>query len=174
MDAISHIRWRGTVGSRGDATSRLLVAGDVVLVSRGGHRRWLVFRCPSNCGEELPINLDARAGPAWRLYNPGPSASLHPSVWRDSGCRVHFILSRGRLWLFEQGGREWDYSGVDEDVKRTVCASLTSEGQNYFDIATMLDLEPWEVLRACRHLVRDGLAFEGRGQHSNCFGRRAP
>jgi hypothetical protein len=43
------------------------------------------------------VNLDPRAGPAWKLYDREDSLTLFPSVWRESGCEAHFILWRNRL-----------------------------------------------------------------------------
>ena len=171
MTVATKIRWRGTVSSRGDAARLLPDTGDVVLVSRGGTKRWLVFRCPSGCGDELPINLDARSGPAWRLYNPGRYASLHPSVWRESGCEAHFILSRGRLWVF--GGQDSDWGEPPgPDTVDVVRGHLTSHPTHYFDIAEALGFEPWETLKACRLLVRNGGAVEGRDREQAHFSKR--
>jgi hypothetical protein len=161
MTAASRIRWCGTVQSRGDATALIPKTGDVVLVARGGKARWLVFRCPSGCGEELPINLDSRSGPAWRVYEPGPSASLYPSVWRESGCRAHFILSRGRLWVFSGERVPWEDVRPEESFVARVRDRLAARGEHYVDIAESIDGEPWDTLRACRLLVRLGDAIEG-------------
>lgn len=41
----------------------------------------------------------------------------------------------------------------------------------FADIADELDDLPWDVLRACRELVRTGLAREGWGKDRGSFGR---
>lgn len=172
MSAAPRIRWRGTVASRGEVGDIIPLTGDCVLVARGGHVRWLVFRCPSGCGTELPINLDERAGPAWRLYNPGPSASLYPSVWRDSGCGAHFILSHGNLWVASNDDRWWnDEEGLDDPLTTRVRSALSSTARHYWHVAEELGAEPWDILRACRRLVRAGDADEGSGE-SECHFRR--
>jgi hypothetical protein len=168
MSVATKIRWRGTVSSRGLVSVLIPDSGDVVLVSRAGTKRWLVFRCPSGCGEEVPINLDPRSGPAWRIYNPGPYASLYPSVWRESGCEAHFILSRGRLWVFGLNQDDWEAT-PDTGTIDLVRQRLKADSQHYFDIAEALGLEPWDALMACRYLVRSCEASEESGQHRGRF-----
>src|SRR6267378_4236509 len=74
--------------------------GDAVLIERGTPR-WLLLACPCGCGAELPINLDRRAGKAWRVYKHGTTTlSVYPSVWRDTDCGSHFIIWRGNILLF--------------------------------------------------------------------------
>ena len=86
------LQLRGTVSTRGEASSKLAAAGDAVLVERG-RPRLLLLSCPCGCGEQFPINLDSRRG---RLGDStearGTGISLFPSVWRESGCRSHYII----------------------------------------------------------------------------------
>src|SRR6266478_332599 len=90
------------VPTRGEASAYLKAPGDAVIVERG-RPRLLMLSCPCGCGEELPINLDARAGPAWRLYrNRRTGMSLFPSVWRESGCESHFVVWGDKIFLFGQ------------------------------------------------------------------------
>ena len=167
----TRVTWRGSVPSRGDAPALIQGPGDVVLVSRGGQERWLVFRCPSGCGDELPINLDPRTGAAWRLYNPGPTVSVYPSVWRESGCRAHFIVSRGRLWGLSRDRDIWHSPDLDESIISTVRSHLTGTFRHYYDVAVSSGLEPWETLGACSLLVRRHEAVEGVGKSRDCFRR---
>ena len=69
--------------------------GEAVLVSRG-HDRLLVMRCPCACGDDIIVNLDREAGPAWVLYQRRRGTSLYPSVWRDTGCGSHFVVWEDR------------------------------------------------------------------------------
>ena len=163
------IRWCGTVSSRGEVPASIPCTGDVVLVSRSNTLRWLVFRCPCGCGDELPINLDYRLGPAWKLYNTGPQASLYPSIWRESGCKSHFILSRGRIWLLGRRDDSWDLAMPDEKIVASVRQYLRREVMHYAEIADSLSLEPWDTLRACKALVRRGLAVEGTNKDRGRF-----
>jgi Family of unknown function (DUF6527) len=162
MNAASRVRWLGQVESRAGVAKILASPGDAILVSRAGHHRWLIFSCPCGCGTELPVNLDRRTGAAWRLYNPGPKVTLYPSVWRESGCEAHFILSHGRLI-----GMRWDewFSGAlgNEMLIARVGAALRTEPEHYAELAERVNDEPWDVLRACRELVDRSRATEGSG-----------
>lgn len=169
----AYMRWKGTVETRGAARPLIAETGDVVLVSRGGWDRWLVFRCPCGCGTELPINLDGRAGPAWRIYHPGPSASLYPSVWRDSGCGAHFILSRGYVWVLAEYDHSVSRATPDERLVAAVRDALGETVVHYYDLSEALGSEPWETLDACRELVRRREAVEERtSRQRGCFRRR--
>lgn len=177
MSRESRISVTRTVQTRVDAAGHLNSPGDAVLIERGGPR-WLIMLCPCGCGDEIPINLDSRTGPAWRLYRDSKRGiSLYPSVWRDTGCESHFIVWRGRIYLF--GGRDhglWSRT-IDE-----INSSLLDEVRNrlprrglvsYVDIADSLGEIPWEVLNACRRLVHNGEASEGKGPERGKFGKIA-
>jgi hypothetical protein len=149
--------------------------GDAVLIERG-RPRWLLLSCPCGCGEEFPINLDPRAGPAWRLYlNRNAGLSLFPSVWRESGCRSHYIIWRNKIFLF--GNYEDDFENseqpdetgslIDGVRDRLPVKTLIS----YTEIADALNAVPWDVLLLCRRLVRLGIAQEGRDKERGCFRR---
>src|SRR5205814_291355 len=91
---------KAVVGSRADVAKQLQLPGDAVLIQRG-QPRWLLLKCPCGCGDEIPVNLDKRAGKAWRLYGDAHApVTLFPSVWRDTGCESHFIIWRGEILLF--------------------------------------------------------------------------
>jgi Family of unknown function (DUF6527) len=156
------------VRSRPEASQHLRAPGDAVLVERGV-LRWLVIACPCGCGTELPINLDARAGKAWRMYRTrSRGVSLFPSVWRDTDCESHFIIWRDSIFLF---GRRQDDFGVPGGAEETaalgvrVLAQLPPTGfVSYVDVADALGEIPWDVLHALRNLARKGLALEGLGE----------
>ena len=54
--------------------------------------------CPCGCKSVLQMNLLTDDRPCWRLscHDDG-TATLHPSVWRQKGCRSHFWFRRGRV-----------------------------------------------------------------------------
>jgi hypothetical protein len=165
---------KSVVTSRGQVGAQLVHPGDAVLISRG-QPRWLLLKCPCGCGEEIPVNLDDRAGKAWRLYGAKESGlTLFPSVWRDTGCESHFIVWRDRILMF--GG----YQGRGPSPVHPQFALLTaailegwpSDGWvSYVDIADSLSEIPWDVLDACRALARQGLLVEGRGPQRYEFRR---
>ena len=139
-------------------------SGDFVLVCRGVLRSF-VMRCPDGCGEALTINLDPRSGKAWRFYRKQMQASLFPSVWRDTGCRSHFIVwSHTILWC---GGR-WDDSEVPRlgpvDLRSRVLNHCDATWRHFAAIAEDLGEVPWDINRECDDLVRrGGLLVEGAG-----------
>jgi hypothetical protein len=176
---------QGIVSSRWEAGSMLRAPGDAVLVERV-RPRLLLLSCPCGCGEEFPINLDPRAGPAWRVYRRPASAtymhqnrvretvSLFPSVWRESGCRSHYVIWNSRILLF---GRDEDgFVAADQDIAQlaeAVHPRLPIGGLTpVLPIADALGAIPWDVLAACRRLVRAGRAREGIDKQQGWFGRR--
>lgn len=160
---------KGEVVHRHEADELLSHPGAAALVRRGVLRS-IVIACPDGCGEQLTINLDSRAGPAWRYYGSGSETSLFPSVWRDSGCRSHFIVWRSRIY--------WcDWSEELEvplaDVVERVRGALGTRLESYASIADRLELVPWAVLSACHRLCLDKVAVEGHGEQRGNF-KRAP
>jgi hypothetical protein len=138
-----------------------------------GRERSFVICCPDGCGEHLTINLDERAGAAWSLYRSFRGITLYPSVWRESGCKSHFIVWHDTiLWCdrwFEEN-REPD--DLDPGLCGSVLAMLDHQWRSYGDLTKQLDEIPWEVSRACRTLTRQGLANEDEGGHHGQYRRR--
>jgi hypothetical protein len=175
MRTTKALRFLGKVSTRGEGAGHLNSPGDAVLVERG-RPRLLLLSCPCGCGEPLPINLDPRSGPAWRLYTGrGKGLTLFPSVWRESGCNSHFIIWRDKILLFGRNEDEFDDSVQDErglPPPEVVRQRLPITGLvSFSEIAEVLDAVPWDVLRVCHSLVRRGLAREGKGQQRGHFGR---
>ncbi len=173
MSRTHRLQLRKVVGSRMEATQHLRSPGDAVLVERGVPR-WLLMSCPCGCGAELPINLDARAGKAWRLYRtPHLGLSLFPSVWRDTDCRSHFIVWRDRIVLFGQRDEDLASASSAEEtasLARAALAELPEAGfVSYVHIADALGEIPWDVLYALRYLAEQGLVREGRGKQRGTF-----
>jgi hypothetical protein len=175
VSKVPRLHLRNVVRSRTDVASQLMSPGDAVLVERGVPR-WLVMQCPCGCGAEIPINLDSRAGPAWRLYNhPRRGITVFPSVWRDTDCESHFIIRRGDILLF---GRERDSRATFmDDDELTSLAALTSSHLPeagyvpYLQVADALGAVPWDVLDSLRYLVRKNLAVEGIEDKRGTFSR---
>ena len=54
--------------------------------------------CPCGCRATIQLSLVAGDIPSWRAKRHfSGSVSLHPSIWRKTGCRSHFFLRRGRI-----------------------------------------------------------------------------
>lgn len=165
-----HIRPQGTVEYRYEADALLKQPGDVVVVERGRPRS-LVISCPDGCGSQLTINLDPRSGKAWRLYQRGDEITLHPSVWRDSGCEAHFVVWRNRLLWCGPRAQDGDEPPYDKMLEAAVLAALTNEYQSADEIADALDEIPWEISRIGERLVKTGKARLKRIDGIKCFGQ---
>ena len=164
---------KSIVQSRAEISSQLALPGDAVLIIRG-QPRWLLLKCPCGCDDEIPVNLDWRAGNAWRIYGgKDKPVTLFPSVWRDTGCLSHFIIRNGQILLID--GREFDtyrsplHPYFRSTVNRVQEAWPPEEWVHYVQIADQLDEIPWDVLDACRYLVVAGVLVEGRGKRRSEF-----
>lgn len=169
------LRFRGTVETRMEATPLLEQPGDAVLIQRGPPR-WLLLMCPCGCGEIFPINLDHRAGSAWRLFgSPATGFSVFPSIWMGSGCRSHYIVWRNRILLLGRYDNFMEYPPhVDEFgylLNAVIQALPTNCFRSYEEIADELGEIPWDVLVVCRRLVREGRVTEGGGEAQGSFAR---
>jgi hypothetical protein len=70
----------------------------LVLVRDDGQDWSIGMRCPCGCGEAIELLLIDEVKPRWTLsIDARGRPSLHPSVWRTSGCRSHFWLKSGRV-----------------------------------------------------------------------------
>ncbi len=171
--SVSHLHLRATVSSRSDVTKFVSKPGDAVLIDRGGPR-WLILSCPCGCGEHFPINLNSRTGPAWSLYDtPQGQLSVFPSVWRESGCQSHYIIWRGKIYLFgksvdrDEGDLpEINLSALEPSIRGRLSPSTW---RHFTDVASDLDAVPWDVLEVCRKFVKRGEAAEGTGKQRGHF-----
>lgn len=148
--------------------------GDAALVIRSGVTRALAISCPDGCGDIITINLDPRAGKAWLLYREPRGLTLYPSVWRDTGCKAHFIIwDNCILGIGIPSSRSMP--SVDHSLPDHVFAALPSgRFVPYWDIAESLGANPWAVEWSCRRLVEQRLAeCQGTGNLASRFRRKA-
>ncbi len=151
MPRADKIRFTGTFPWRDEAGSSLKLPGDTALIQRGV-ARMLLMHCPCGCEDTLVINLDSRAGPAWRIYGRGQALSLFPSYWRDTKCESHFILWKNKIcWCNWDDDSLWSNSS---SIEEQVLAALPEYFIPYQELAEQLQEVPWDVLQACRALVR--------------------
>lgn len=168
----SKISLKAEVTSRAGVSDLLQVPGDAVLIERGVPR-WLMLKCPCGCGEEIPVNLDKRAGKAWRLYRNKAGLTLFPSVWRDTGCEAHFIIWRDQIVTFGGGLTSDNSPGPSLDLtdlaRRALAAWPAGAYVPYVDVADQLGEIPWDVQEACFRLVRAGFMVEGKDAARDTF-----
>jgi hypothetical protein len=164
------LRLKARVNSREKATEHLSQPGDAVIVDRQGPR-WLIMSCPCGCNAEVPVNLDRRAGPAWRLYESSRGLSVFPSVWRDTDCKCHFIILRDQILVLGMDDNELWFEEADqgkEELMGQVRDRLAAQHQTAEEISDRIPGSvPWDVLRCCRELCRLGVAIEGSGSESS-------
>jgi hypothetical protein len=150
---------RGVTERQASAIQLLDRPGDYALVVRGVPRA-IVLACPDGCGQPITLNLDPRSGKAWRTYGDISVLSIYPSVWRDDGCKSHFIICGGLiLWC---GGERHERPEIDETSMENVQRALTGDFHTYEEIASKCLLNPWVALWACEELVRQKTALRGR------------
>jgi hypothetical protein len=102
------------------------------------------------------VNLDERSGAAWRLYDGPRGLTLYPSVWRDGGCRSHFILWHNRILWCDRFMDATDEPPLPDGLTAQVAAALDRTPRAAEAIAARLEAIPWEVAKAA-----DELAFRG-------------
>lgn len=159
--------------SRGGASAFLQVPGDAVIIKRGVPR-WLLLKCPCGCGDEIPINLDPRAGKAWRLYRTQKNGlTLFPSVWRDTGCESHFVLWRDQIIMYGPRYRSESSPSDKLDLsslsRRVLEAWPEGHFVHYVEVADTINEIPWDVLEACHRLTKNRLMVEGSGLERGTF-----
>jgi hypothetical protein len=164
-DRARRANFKGQTEHQSMAASLLREAGDIALVKRGVPRS-VVILCPDGCGERITVNLDARSGPAWRLYHKHGRFSLFPSVWRESGCEAHFILWNDVIYWSSFDDLTLDNSAA---LQKRVLAAMNKTLTAYSEIAAKLDEIPWAVLLACRALVGSDDVEEGMGSKKGFF-----
>ena len=71
----------------------------VYVVGEEGYEWTAVFVCPCGCGQIVRLNLLCRDDrPSWRVsHDRQRLVTVHPSVWRNIGCRSHFIIRDGLI-----------------------------------------------------------------------------
>ena len=162
---------KGIVPSHADAMALVVQPGDVAIVKRG-RLRSVVMRCPDGCGEAITLNLDPRTDKAWRIYKSKKGLTLFPSVWRDTGCKSHFVLWNDVISWVEffdvDGGDAEDERRLEERVWAVLKPHVYLD---YVEIADSLDEIPWAVLDVCRRLAKENRAVEGTGPTKAAFRR---
>jgi hypothetical protein len=101
-----------------------------------------VLSCPCGCGDEISVNLDPRTGPAWRTYQTARGFTLFPSIWRESGCKSHFIIWEDRILWLDATDFKFDEADLEEDV----LPLLGPQERSFFSCSPMDLLKPVDGL----------------------------
>lgn len=81
-----------------DTPPETLETRDLYLAREDGEDWAVAMRCPCGCGDQLELLLIEEASPHWMLKNTSTNfPTLHPSVWRKTGCKSHFWVRNGRI-----------------------------------------------------------------------------
>lgn len=82
----------------GDTLPSILPSRDLVLTRDDGDDWSVGMRCPCGCGETIELMIIPEARPRWSVSaDSAQRPTLHPSVWRKTGCRSHFWVRGGRI-----------------------------------------------------------------------------
>ena len=106
----------------------------------------------------MTINLDSQSGPAWRFVERRGQVTLYPSVWRESGCKSHFVVWQNEIYLF--GENDFRRRRLPKLERRVYKQLGDGHARHFVDIADVLDELPWSVLIACENLALDGKVRE--------------
>jgi hypothetical protein len=70
----------------------------VYLAGESEHLWAAAMICPCGCGDMIDLNLLKQSRPCWSVEEHSDGTiTLAPSVWRQKGCRSHFLLRHGRI-----------------------------------------------------------------------------
>lgn len=81
-------------------------ANHFYVVAHNSELYWALFRCPDGCGEVISLPLRAPHTPRWSVHSTTAGRpTLKPSVWRNQGCKSHFIVDDGRVFWCNDTGK---------------------------------------------------------------------
>jgi hypothetical protein len=104
-----------------------LKARTVYVLGEGRHVWSVAMVCPCGCGDTIHLNTLAGTRPRWRMRrHRDESITLHPSVWRNTGCRSHFFLRAGHI-MWCRGLGEGDLAGRAD--RRSASANRRRRGR---------------------------------------------
>jgi hypothetical protein len=68
------------------------------VASASGRPTFGYLLCPCGCGETLHLRFLPDRRPRWHMeVESNGVVSLTPSVWRQVGCRSHFVVRKGQV-----------------------------------------------------------------------------
>jgi len=77
---------------------RLVAPKTLYILNEDGDPWQATMVCPCGCRTVLEMNLVPDEKVVWKAtIEPDGTGTLHPSVWRQVGCRSHFFIRKGRI-----------------------------------------------------------------------------
>ena len=77
---------------------RLIAPKTLYILNEDGEPWQATMRCPCGCGASLHMNLIPDEKAVWRAkVEADGTGTLHPSVWRQVGCRSHFFKKKKKI-----------------------------------------------------------------------------
>lgn len=76
-----------------------IIQGRTVYIARESDILWEAgMKCPCGCKDRIVVQLIPEAKPHWKFsQNTLNVPTLHPSVFKQTGCKAHFWLRDGRI-----------------------------------------------------------------------------
>ena len=88
------------VDMRGDEPPEKMARRHLIRMIDEGQPWAVLMMCPCGCQEVIELSLSRASKASWSLTTQCGRPTLHPSVWRNTGCRSHFWLRNGRVdWV---------------------------------------------------------------------------
>jgi hypothetical protein len=71
----------------------------VLYILKDDYKYWLaVMICPCGCNCIIQLNLLPNSNPSWAVDKGiNNKISVYPSIFRNRGCKSHFLLKKGRI-----------------------------------------------------------------------------
>lgn len=70
----------------------------IYFAGQNNHLWAAAMRCPCGCGEVIQLNLLKQTRPCWSANRQSNGTiNLVPSIWRQKGCRSHFIVRNSKI-----------------------------------------------------------------------------
>ena len=91
---------RKLIINEGDTPPKRIKSRNLYLAQEDGEEWAIALKCPCGCGDRLELQLTPESRPHWKLLNNNEKhPTIHPSIWRQRGCKSHFWIKKGRiLW----------------------------------------------------------------------------
>ena len=75
----------------------------IYLIGEKSPYEFLSMLYPCGCGANIRLSLIKKDSPSWKISINKGLLSVNPSVWRNKGCRSHFLIRAGKIiWIKQQ------------------------------------------------------------------------